>query len=120
MPEEIDGAALETLFFQHLIALNDYYRLGYEFYYWRTSNQVEVDFIAYGEKGLLAFEIKRKRSVSSKDLSGLKAFSQDYPIAKLYFLYGGDHEEYHDRICAIPFEKALLKLLSILQAGDKQ
>ena len=31
MVEEIDGAALETLFLQHLMAINSYYRLGYEF-----------------------------------------------------------------------------------------
>ncbi len=36
-PEEIDGAALETLFLAHLRALNDYYHLGYKLYFWRTS-----------------------------------------------------------------------------------
>jgi predicted AAA+ superfamily ATPase len=113
--EEIDGAALETLFLQHLIAINDYYRLGYEFYFWRTSNQVEVDFIAYGERGLLAFEIKRKRTISSKDLTGLKSFGEDYDMAKLYMVYGGDHEEYHGNIIAIPFEKALFQMKTILE-----
>jgi len=113
--EEMDGAALETLFLQHLIAINDYYRLGYEFYFWRTSNQVEVDFVAYGERGLLAFEIKRKRTISSKDLTGLKSFGEDYDIAKLYMIYGGDHEEYHGNITAIPFEKALFQMKTILE-----
>lgn len=113
--EEIDGAALETLFLQHLIAINDYYRLGYEFYFWRTSNKVEVDFIAYGEKGLLAFEIKRKRVVSSKDLLGLKTFCSDYEMAVPYFIYGGDHDEFHGDIKAIPIEKALRQLKDILE-----
>ncbi len=112
--EEIDGAALETLFLQHLLAINDYGRLGYTFYFWRTSNQVEVDFIAYGEKGFHAFEIKRKRTITPKDLTGLKAFGEDYTMAKLYIIYGGDHEEYHDNITAIPFEKALFRLKEIL------
>jgi predicted AAA+ superfamily ATPase len=113
--EEIDGAALETLFLQHLLAINDYYRLDYEFYFWRTSNQIEVDFIAYGEKGFHAFEIKRKRKVSPKDLTGLKAFGKDYEMAKLYLIYGGDHEEYHGNIIAIPFKKALFQLKTILE-----
>jgi len=112
--EEIDGAALETLFLQHLIAFNDYYRLGYAFYYWRTSNQLEVDFIAYGERGLLAFKIKRKRTITSKDLTGLKAFANDYPMAKLYLAHGGDHEEYHGKINVIPFENILFQLKKIL------
>ncbi|OGT26054.1 MAG: ATPase [Gammaproteobacteria bacterium RIFCSPLOWO2_02_FULL_42_14] len=114
LTEEIDGAALETLFLQHLIALNDYHQLNYEFYYWRTSNQVEVDFIAYGEKGLLAFEIKRRRSISSKDLTGLNTFSKDYPMAKLYFIFGGNHEEFHGDVHCIPIESALQQLSKIL------
>lgn len=113
--EEIDGAALETLFFQHLTAFNDYARLGYQFYYWRTSNQVEVDFIAYGERGLFAFEIKRKRSISAQDLTGLKAFGGDYPMAKLYLVYGGDREQYHGAITVIPFEKMLFQLRELLE-----
>jgi predicted AAA+ superfamily ATPase len=113
--EEIDGAALETLFLQHLRALNDYYRLGYQFYFWRTNNNVEVDFIAYGERGLHAFEIKRKKKISRMDMKGLQAFKKDYDMAKLYLIYGGDHEEYHEEIKAIPFERALFQLLEILQ-----
>lgn len=114
-PEEIDGAGLETLFLTHLRAINDYLRLGYGLYYWRTSNHVEVDFIVYGEKGLFAFEIKRKRSLSRSDLSGLKAFSADYPTVKCYLLYGGVHEEFHDNIHVLPFETGLKNLISILQ-----
>ncbi len=74
--EEIDGAALETLFLQSLLGLNDYLQLGYQFYFWRTSSGLEVDFIAYGEKGLFAFEIKRSTKVHSKMLRALKAFDQ--------------------------------------------
>jgi uncharacterized protein len=115
MVEEIDGAALETLFLQHLIAVNDYYRLGYQFYFWRTSSKIEVDFIAYGERGLLAFEIKRKSRVLPRDLRGLKAFGSDYEVAKLYFVYGGDNEEFHGDIHALPTQKALFKLKAILE-----
>lgn len=117
--EEIDGAALETLFLQHLLAINDYYRLGYEFYFWRTSNQLEVDFIAYGQRGLYAFEIKRKRTLSSKDLNSLKAFGMDYKMAKLYLIYGGEYEEYHGKVKAIPIVTALYQLKDILLAKEE-
>lgn len=114
-PEEIDGTALETLFLAHLRAINDYYRLGYKLYFWRTSNNIEVDFIVYGERGLFAFEIKRSRNLSRSDLNGLKAFSEDYKIAKCYLLYGGNHEEYHDNIHVMPFSQGLNKLITLLQ-----
>lgn len=117
-PQEIDGSALETIFLEHLRALNDYYRLGYNLYFWRTSNNVEVDFIVYGEGGLFAFEIKRARSISRSDLSGLRAFTEDYKIAKCYLLYGGDNEEYYDNIHVLPFSKGLEQLMNILGAGS--
>ena len=113
--QEAEGPGLETLCFQELSAINDYYNYEYNLYYWRTSNGVEVDFILYGPKGLLAFEIKRSGRISKKDLNGLKSFANDYPEAKLYMLYGGSRQEYVDNISILPVEKALKKLPTILQ-----
>lgn len=112
--DEIDGAGLETLFLQHLRAYNDYDRLGYKFYYWRTRGGLEVDFIAYGERGLFAFEIKRKNTYQKSDLSGLKEFRKDYPMAKCYLVYGGARKEYMDDINIIPMGEALYALREIL------
>lgn len=112
--EEIDGAGLETLFLQSLLAVNDYYHLGYTIYFWRSSSGQEVDFIAYGAKGFHAFEIKRTTNITSKSLKGLEAFHEDYPEASLYLLYTGDRREYHNNINVIPIETALADLLSIL------
>jgi predicted AAA+ superfamily ATPase len=115
--DEIDGAGLETLFLQHLRAYNDYDRLGYKFYYWRTRGGLEVDFIAYGEKGLFAFEIKRKNTYQKSDLSGLKEFRKDYPMAKCYLVYGGARKEYMDDINIIPIGEALYTLREILNTS---
>ncbi len=114
LQSEIDGRALETLFVQHLRAINDYLDLGYTIYYWRTRNGLEVDFVVYGENGLIAFEIKRKRKISTKDLRGLRTFSNDYPMAKLYLLYGGEAPEYHDNITALPILEGLKRLPELL------
>lgn len=116
-PEEIDGAALETLFLQTLKAVNDYFDLEYKIHYWRTSDGTEVDFILYGEKGLYAFEIKRASTVTPKLLRGLKTFLKDYPIAKAYLVYGGDHQEFHDSITILPIIDALQQLPQILAGG---
>lgn len=114
-PQEAEGPSLETLCFQELSAINDYYNYEYNLYYWRTSNGVEVDFILYGPKGLLAFEIKRSSRISKKDLNGLRLFANDYPEAKLYMLYGGSRQEYVNNISILPVEKALKELPAILQ-----
>ena len=114
-PEEIDGAVLETLIFQLIGAINDNDRLGYELYYWRTSNQQEVDFVLYGEKGLIAIEVKRASTVRSKQMSGLKAFLKEYPMARAYLFYGGSHHLFEEQIELIPLEKAIRNLPTILK-----
>ncbi len=113
--EEVDGAALETLFLQSVRALNDYLGLGYTIYFWRTANGQEIDFILYGPNGLHAFEIKRTVNVTPKMFRALKSFSEDYPEAKLYMLHFGTHKEYYGPITAIPFEQALLELPELLK-----
>lgn len=112
---EIDGPGLETLFYQHLRAVNDYSNLEYELFFWRSRGQIEVDFVMYGLKGLIAFEIKRKSNLQPSDFKGLKTFAQDYPEAQLYLIYGGQRRYYKDNIHVIPLVEALLSLPEILE-----
>lgn len=113
-PEEIEGLALETLVFQELKAVNDCLKLGYDLYYWHTANQVEVDFILYGSRGLKAFEVKRTSRISESMLRGLRIFQKDYPSAESYFIYGGKRKFYEGNITILPVEEALAKLSDIL------
>jgi len=115
-PEEVDGIALETLFLQELVALNSTLGSGYKIFYWRTSNGREVDFILYGPKGLLAFEIKRTSRMTSVMLGGLKSFLADYPMAKTYFVYMGNRRMYDGQIEIIPVLEILKNLKTLLAA----
>ncbi len=117
LPEEIAGAALETLVFQELSALNDYLGLGLTLYYWRTSSGSEVDFILYGENTFIAIEVKRSRHVKASDLSGLKLFKKDYPQARCFLACGVSHKEFHDEIEVWPVEDFLRNLYSLLTAN---
>ena len=114
IPEEIGGHALETLFLQELIAMNAYSALGYNIFYWMTSNKVEVDFVLYGTKGIKAFEIKRTGKISHSMLKGLKAFQEDYPQSQAYFIYGGERRLREGEIEIIPMKEALKNLPQIL------
>jgi len=113
-PEEVDGIALETLFLQEIIVLNDALDLKYKIFYWRTSNDREVDFVLYGPKGLVSFEIKRTSRVTSKMLAGLKSFLADYPMAKLYFVYMGNRRMHEGKIEIVPMQEILKDLRTIL------
>lgn len=111
---EIEGAALETLLLQSLRAINDYYELDYSFYYWRTVGGVEVDFIAYGPNGFLAFEVKRSATVTSYDAKSLAAFCADYPEVTPYLVYCGEKRQYFNNVTVLPIVDALLQLPEIL------
>ena len=113
-PEEVDGVALETLFLQEFIALNSALDLGYRIFYWRTSNGQEVDFVLYGPKGLLSFEVKRTSRTASSTLGGLKSFLTDYPMARAYFVYTGNRRTAEGKIEIIPISEALKNLTTLL------
>lgn len=113
-PEMVGGVALESLFLQNLRAVNDYLDLGYKLYYFRTASGVEVDFVAYGQRGLLALEVKSKRNISSADLYGLESFRKDYPMAKAVMVYGGSERRFIGRIEIWPIKEALIELPKLL------
>lgn len=116
LPEEAGGFALETLLFQEIMALNHYFNLGYKIFYWRTANNVEVDFVLYGERGIKAFEVKRTGKVSISMLKGLKLFLNDYPMAKGYFVYGGERSMHEGDIEIVPLIKVLQSLPKLLNS----
>lgn len=113
---EIDGPALETLFLQEAKAINDYFDLGFEIFYWRTQSGQEVDFVLYGERGLFAFEIKRTQKLRSADTKSLEMFQADYPMAKCFMLYGGTKTYTHLDTRVMPFSEAI-KALKVLLMG---
>ncbi len=117
-PEEIDGAALETLVFQEIRAVNDNLGLGYDLYYWRTSENQEVDLILYGEKGLIGIEVKRAGAIRNHDIKGLRAFVQDYPMARAYVFYGGSDRRHLPGIELIPLDQALPALPGLLSQTE--
>ena len=113
-PEEIDGAALETLVFHELRAAIAYRSLKLELFFWRTAAGAEVDFVAYGGDGLYAIEVTRSRTVRPADLRGLKQFKNDYPMARCLLLFGGDRREYRDGLELLPVDDALADPASLL------
>jgi predicted AAA+ superfamily ATPase len=114
-PDEIRGAALETLFLQQLRAVNDYGGLGYSLHYWRTGTGEEVDLVLYGERGLAAFGVKMTQTVRPEDLRGLRRFREDYPRAKTFFVYTGSRRRHDAGIEIVPAEDALRQLDALIR-----
>lgn len=104
---EIDGAALEGLVAQHLIAWRDYSLEKHTINFWRTRSGVEVDFIVFGPLGFWAIEVKNSKSVHPADLRALNSFIEDYPEAKALFLYRGTERLQIKNVLCLPCEQFL-------------
>jgi predicted AAA+ superfamily ATPase len=113
-PQEADGPALETLLLEELLAINASLDLGYRMFYWRTANNVEVDFVLYGERGFYAFEVKRSARFNAASLKGLLAFKTDYPTANVYLLYGGSRRLFVKGVHIVPYSLFVKELPQIL------
>jgi len=108
--EEIDGAVLEGLVAQHLIAWKTYREEKNNLFYWRTRAGSEVDFVVYGKEFFWAIEVKNTAKISDSDLRSLRAFKDDYPEAQAIFLYRGKERLLKRGIWCIPCEQFLQKL----------
>ncbi len=115
VPEEVEGVACETLLLQEIIALNDSLNLGYKIYYWKTANGIEVDLVLYGQKGIIALEVKRGYRISRAMFRGLKTFLKDYPEARAYFVYGGERILREEAIEVVPLKTFIHNLPKILE-----
>jgi predicted AAA+ superfamily ATPase len=109
-PDEINGAALEGLVFQHLRAWSDYRKQDVQLYYWRTRSGTEVDFILYGEDCFQAIEVKNAGEIGSRDLKPLKSFIDDYPECIPLMLYRGTSSVVIDDVLCMPVSRFLEEL----------
>ncbi len=73
------GRALEHLVFLEVRARLDYQRIDQPLCYWRSRSRLEVDFVV-GDH--LAIEVKSKARITRRDLSGLRALSEEIPLER--------------------------------------
>lgn len=74
------GHGFEHLIVQELMAYLSYTHSRKTISYWRTTSGYEVDII-YGDAEV-AIEVKSSTEVQSRHLKGLKAFSEEHPVAR--------------------------------------
>ena len=109
-PEEIEGAALEGLIAQHLLAWSSYRGDKNKVYFWRTAAGSEVDFIVYGEEVFWAIEVKNTAKIRTEDLRSLKSFKYEYPQSKPFLLYRGKERLKRAGVLCLPCDEFLLNL----------
>lgn len=66
----------------------------------QTRSGSKVDFVLYGEDGLLAIEVKNSLRIHPKDVRTLRRLGEDYPSCRPILLYrGAKRLKKHDILC---------------------
>jgi predicted AAA+ superfamily ATPase len=109
---EAFGSAFEHFIYHELYAHSNYSEGNYAISYWRTTSQIEVDFILGDHE--VAIEVKGTDNVQSRHLKGLKSFSEEYEVKKLIVVSNDPFERIVGDITVLPWSVFLQKLW----AGD--
>ncbi len=72
------GLAFEHFIYHEISCHSNYSGLNYPIRFWRTSSQLEVDFILGNHE--VAVEVKSTDNVQLRHLKGLKAFAEEYEV----------------------------------------
>ena len=104
------GAHLEILVLNDLMVWRDGQTPAPEVLFWRTTTELEVDFVVESDGRLLPIEVKAAANPGYADTRGIRAFRQGYsercPGGLL--LHGGEQTQWmSDRILAVPWWRVL-------------
>jgi len=102
------GNAFEHFIYQELYAHSRYSERDYTISYWRTTSQIEVDFILGDHE--VAVEVKGTNNVQSRHLKGLKSFAEEYAVKKLIIVSDDPLERKIGEISVIPWKQFLDQL----------
>ena len=106
----VSGAHLETLVLVDLLVWRDSRVPAPEVLYWRTTTDLEVDFVIEAGGRLLPIEVKAAARPGYSDTRGLRAFREEYPnrFTGGLLLHGGAELQWmSDRILAVPWWRVM-------------
>ena len=105
---ELFGKAFEHFIYLEIYAHSRYSGKEYPIYYWRTTSQMEVDFVLGDHE--VAIEVKATEQANYRHLNGLKVFAQEYEVKKLILISNDPLPRVVDQITILPWKIFLERL----------
>ena len=105
---EAFGKAFEHFIYQEIYAHSSYSDLHYPISYWRTTSQLEIDFVLGDHE--VAIEVKATENATPRHLSGLRSFAEEYPVKKLILISNDLFPRLIDNIMVLPWKVFLERL----------
>ncbi len=107
---EVFGKAFEHYLYHEIYSHSNYSGLNYSISYWRTSSNIEVDFIL-GEHET-AIEVKSTDHANYRHLKGLKNFAEEYKVKNLILVSNDPLPRKIDNVLVLPWKEFLDRLWS--------
>ena len=98
------GKIVETFVFTELLKYIDYSNSIIEYFYYRTQDKKEIDFILKRNNEILAIEVKSAHSVATKDFNHIIDFQKrsQYQVTGIVFYNGEKIVPFAKNLFAIP------------------
>lgn len=109
---EVRGRRFEQFMILQIIALNSYFRYGYEFFFWRTNNGIEIDLIITHSKNPIAAVEFKSGLLKPGSSYAMNEFKKEYPKIKTYIVCPIERTRIlPDETIIVPWENFLIELL---------
>jgi predicted AAA+ superfamily ATPase len=105
---EIFGNAFEHFIYQEMVAHSHYSGIQYPMYYWRTTSQIEIDFVLGDHE--VAIEVKSTANANPRHAKGLKKFAEEYKVKKQILVTNDSFPRQMDNTLVLPWNIFLQKL----------
>lgn len=106
------GDAFEHFVFLEMVRLNEYFGKNFRFFYLKTHDGAEIDFVIERPgKSLALVEVKSTKRIDPKEVKHLKTFSRDMGNAQAYLLSLDPTPQRIETIEVLPWEKGLEAIL---------
>ena len=98
------GKITETFVFAELLKHIDYSQSVIEYYYYRTQDKKEIDFILKKGSQILAIEVKSSHSVTEKDFKHIIDFQKrsQHDVTGIVFFHGEKIGPFKENLYAVP------------------
>ncbi|MDR3134310.1 MAG: AAA family ATPase [Prevotellaceae bacterium] len=107
---ELFGKSFEHFIYEEIHAHSSYSGLNYPLAYWRTTSQLEIDFVLGDHE--VAIEVKSTSEAQPRHWKGLQAFAEEYPVKKLILVSNDAYPRRVNNIWILPWQTFLQQLWS--------
>jgi uncharacterized protein len=105
---EMFGNAFEHFIYQEIVAHSHYSGIQYPMYYWRTTSQIEIDFVLGDHE--VAIEVKSTSNANPRHAKGLKNFAEEYKVKQQILVTNDSFPRQMDNTLVLPWNIFLQKL----------